>query len=112
MMTIEETRQIIIPSFEIRQDFKCHKKGCMLRFNSNNYRIMPDDAFYYPDKVLLFEYEKNKRPVESISKYFWLLKETPWLEENVKIKLLITINNKKLGNDRIRTKSTKILGNL
>ncbi len=109
-MTIEETRQIIIPYFEANQDFEHHKKGCMLKLNINKYRIMPDDAFYYPNKVLLFEYENTDRPVESISKYFWLLKGTTWLNEKVKIRLLLTINT--AGINEIRIQSIPILGNL
>ncbi len=108
MMTKEETQKIILKYF---RDFK-PKSGCELRFNKNKYRIKPDDAFYLSDKILLFEYENNKRPVESISKYFWLLNELDWLNENIKIKLLITINNEKLGNDKIRTQSILILGKL
>ncbi len=84
----------------------------MLKLNLNKYRIMPDDAFYYPNRVLLFEYENNARPVESISKYFWLLKNTDWLKENIKIKLLLAINKEKLGKDEIRTQSIQIWGNL
>ncbi len=111
-MTEKETRQIIIPYFEANKNFEHHKKGCMLRLNGNSYQIKPDDAFYYADKVLLFEYENNKRPVESISKYFWLFENTNWLTNNIKIKLLLTINKEKLGKDGIRTQSIKILGNI
>jgi hypothetical protein len=111
-MTIKETRQIIIPYFETNQNFEDHehKKDCMLRFNGNGYQIRPDDAFYYTDKVLLFEYENNDRPVESISKYFWLFKNTNWLTNNIKIKLLLTINSP--GINEIRIQSIPILGNI
>ncbi len=83
----------------------------MLQLNGRNYRIMPDDAFYHSDRVLLFEYENNKRPVESISKYFWLFNNTEWLKENIKIKLLLTINNQEVEAEyAIRTESIQILG--
>lgn len=109
-MNIQETREIIIHYFEAIMNFNLHKKGCMLRFGNNTYRIMPDDAFYYDDKVLLFEYENNLRPVESISKYFWLLENKALLNEKVKIKLLLTINN--VAINEIRTQSIQILGNI
>lgn len=107
-MTIEETRQIIISYFEVNHEFLEHRKDCCLRGHDRHYQIRPDDAFYYSDKVLLFEYENTKRPVESISKYFWLLKATNWLIEAKKIELLITINNQKIN--QIRTESVQILG--
>lgn len=109
-MTIEETRQIIIRYFKAKNGLLCPRKNCDLRINNNNYRIRPDDAFYYQDRVLLFEYENTLRPVESISKYFWLLKNTAWLNENRKIELLITINN--VRTIEIRTQSVQILGEL
>jgi hypothetical protein len=111
-MTIQETREVILLYFENNQNFLNNRTNHKLQFNNNGYRIRPDDAFYFPDQVLLFEYENNKRPVESISKYFWLLKETAWLNENVKIKLLLTINNETVGNNEIRVQSIKILGNI
>ena len=107
-MTIEETREVIIPYFEERQGFLDYKHNEQLLINNNGYRIRPDDAFYYPDKVLLFEYENNARPVESISKYYWLLENTNWLKENIRIQFLITVNNANLNN--IRSESIQILG--
>jgi hypothetical protein len=109
-MTIEETREIITAYLNDLHDYLSHTIETRLEINGNNYRIEPDDAFYYPDRVLIFEYENNKRPVESISKYFWLLKRTNWLNENKKIKLLITINNNRPN--EIRNDSVEILGNL
>jgi hypothetical protein len=45
------------------------------------------------------------------SKYFWLFTKTEWLKENLKICLLLTINNSRLEKDyKIRTESIQILG--
>lgn len=108
-MTIEETRQII-PYFTDKQGFLSHRHNRQLSINGNGYQIRPDDAFYYHNKVLLFEYENTKRPVESISKYFWLLKRDEWLGQNIRIKLLLTINNERTN--EIRTQTIQILGEL
>lgn len=107
-MTIVETRQLILKYFEDNQNGFIHQANRMLKINDNKYQIKPDDAFYYANKVLLFEYENTKRPVESISKYWWLLKKINWLKEDIKIKFLITINNPKPN--IIRTESIQILG--
>lgn len=112
MMTIEETENFITSHFQALSTSKqcLHKSNCALRFNNFSYQIRPDDAFYYSDQILLFEYENTQRPVESISKYFWLFEKTDWLEQDVKIKLLFTINRQNVNT--IRTQSIEILGRL
>ncbi len=88
-----------------------HTDNKKLLNNGHSFQIKPDDAFYFSDKVIILEYENNLRPVESISKYFWLFEKTEWLNEKLKISLLLTINNRRLAEDyKIRTESIQILG--
>jgi ribosomal protein S17E len=107
-MNIEETHQIIFAYLVANHPFLNHTHNTALIYGGVSYRIEPDDAFYYQDNILLVEYENNKRPVESISKYYWLFKNTNWLEAGLKIKLLLTINKGRIN--AIRTETIKILG--
>ena len=70
---------------------------------------MPDEAFYFEDKVILVEFESNKRMVESISKYWWLFRNTDWLKNKIKLELHFVIL--KSHDDQIREESVQILGN-
>lgn len=110
-MNIIETRKIITSYFEEKHiciECKCNKE---LIVNNRKYRIRPDDAFYFANKAFIMEYENNLRPVESISKYFWLFRQTDWLKENIKILMLITINNSTVEKEhRIRVESVRELG--
>jgi hypothetical protein len=107
-MNIEDTQKIILSYLETNGPFLYHRRNKTLIYENNPYRIRPDDAFYYQDNILLVEYENNKRPVESISKYYWLFKNTNWLEEALKINLLLTINRENINT--IRTETIQILG--
>ncbi|CAN5702674.1 hypothetical protein BH20ACI4_BH20ACI4_10710 [soil metagenome] len=108
-MDIEETQQIILTYLEANHPFLNHTRDIALTYGNIPYQIRPDEAFYYQDNILLVENENNKRPVESISKYFWLFKNTNWLVTGLRIKLLLTIN--KEGINAIRTETIQILGN-
>ena len=110
-MTIDKTRQIILSYFDNNKRFLVHNYDKKLISNGNTFQIRPDDAFYFNDKVIIIEYENNLRPVESISKYFWLFTKTEWLKENLRIILLLTVNNSRVEkNYKIRTESIQILG--
>jgi hypothetical protein len=110
-MIIEDTRQIVLSFFKTNRDVLVHRYNKKLVSNEYSFQIKPDDAFYFQDKVIIVEYENNLRPVESISKYFWLFKNTEWSKVNFKMRLLLTINNKRLAEKyKIRTESIKILG--
>lgn len=109
-MTIAETRTVVNSYFDSSMyiEYRCNKE---LIANDRKYRIRPDDAFYFTNKAFIMEYENNLRPVESISKYFWLFRQTDWLKENIKILMLITINNSTVEKEhRIRVESVRELG--
>ncbi|MBL1410108.1 hypothetical protein [Sphingobacterium faecale] len=111
-MTTNDTKQIVALYFEEKNHIT-HKYDKKLIINNRKYRIRPDDAYYFANKVVIVEYENNLRPVESISKYLWLFRKTNWLNENIKISLLLTINNCKVESDyKIRTESILELGEL
>jgi len=110
-MTIEEAKNTIINLLKNDRSIVERKSDKRLIVNGYNYQIRPDEAFYYNDKVFIVEYENNKRPVESISKYHWLFKETAWLNQGLVIYLLFIICNEDLERKYpIRTKSVEILG--
>lgn len=107
-MTITDCENIIKSYFESNFGNYEHLHNKKLIVSSSNYRIVPDDRFYKDKEMILIEYENTKRPVESISKYWWLLKNTNWLKEKIKIKLfIIGLNEVHKG---IRDESVEILG--
>lgn len=111
-MNLDTTRKIILSYIQAKCLFYHHTQNQILSFNGKTYRVRPDEAFYFSDNILLIEYENNLRPVESISKYFWLFEKTNWIKEAVKINLLLTINNQKIEtNYKIRIETIQILGN-
>jgi len=90
----------------------CKKKlgGQKLKILNENFRIMPDDQFIFNDRIILFEYEKNKRFVESISKYWWLYKKTKFAEYNQFVFLFLIICLEKP--DSIRLETCELLGKM
>ena len=88
--------------------YQMHQVKRRLIWEQKNYRIMPDEAFYFKDKIVLIEFESNKRLVESISKYWWLYKSTDWRSNNIKLELHFKIL--KSHNDEILEESVRILG--
>ena len=105
-MTVIEAKRIVKSYFEkLGLD---HKDNQVLKIGANNYRIIPDDVFIADAFLYLIEYENTKRPVESISKYWWLLQNTNWLDNNLPIKLLFIGLNE--THDGIRSESVQILG--
>ncbi|MFC0604964.1 hypothetical protein [Winogradskyella pulchriflava] len=109
-MNIEQTQQIV-HHFMKSSDFNKHTEDKVLLLNRVSYKIRPDDSFYFKDKIILIEYENNLRPVESISKFYWLFEKTKWLQEAMPIHLLFIITNDRVEKKyRIRTESIEILG--
>ncbi len=72
------------------------------------YSIRPDEYFVFENKITVIEYEKTKRPVESISKYWWLLHKTDWLINNMEMSLIFISLNPKTN--KIRKESILLLG--
>ena len=107
-MTNDECKKIIQKLFS-EIDFEKHLDDKQLWVNGKSYRIKPDDAYYFLNQTIyLIEYEYNKCPVESISKFWWLFKETDIFDQVSKIKLLLITTNEKTG--EIRNRSIEILG--
>ena len=109
-MEIIECENIVLMYFEDHFKNYEHSNNKELKINNSKYRIKPDDIFYFKDsnEIILIEYENTKRPIESISKYWWLLERTNWLNEEIKIQLLILGLYNKLN--EIRNESIQILG--
>lgn len=88
-----------------------YKNDKALNYCGTNYGLRPDESFLFANSYFLVEYENNNRPVESISKYFWLLKNTDWLTHGISISLLIIITNVDLERKyKMRIESIEVLG--
>ncbi len=85
-----------------------HHSNEALIAGARKFRIRPDDNFEFRGGHLLIEYEDTKRPVESISKYWWLFYKTEWPQTNRRIALVFFLVN--LHVDQIRSESVNILG--
>lgn len=84
------TCQSIVQSFfsQAAPKYK-HVSEQNLVLDGQSYPVRPDDTYYLADTVIAIEYEDTKRPVESITKYWWLLMNTNWLSHNKKLKCAI-----------------------
>jgi len=107
-MTITECENIIKLFFENNSQNYKHLHNRNLNVNNVNFRLVPDDRFDWNDDIILIEYENTKRPVESISKYWWLFKNTDWLKKDKRIKLLVIGLNE--AHKGIRDETLRILG--
>lgn len=107
-MTISECENIIKLFFKNNSQNYKQLHNRKLNLNNENFRIVPVDRFDWYDDIILIEYENTKRPVESISKYWWLLKKTDWLKKDKRIKLLVIGLNQ--AHKGIRDETLRILG--
>ena len=108
-MRVLACKQIVQAFFSEAGGYEEHTESRVLRRQERSYVIRPDDAYFFPDRVICIEYEAMKRPVESIGKYWWLLKKTGWLEEAVELYCFLFVLNRKTG--RIPEESCLVLGN-
>ncbi len=110
-MSLNEIREFVL-DWSKGIKFNEHTYDKSLKINGQNFRIRPDDTFYIDNEVIIVEYERTKRPVESITKYFWLFNNTDWLEYNRSIKLFFIIATDELKQNNIRVETVILLGNL
>lgn len=75
---------------------------------NQEFQIRPDHAYFFDDLIVVIEYENTKRPVESISKYWWLFENTGWRTLNLRMQCLVFLLRADLN--KIRAESVKILG--
>ncbi|MCH7838013.1 MAG: hypothetical protein IIC26_05830 [Chloroflexi bacterium] len=78
-----------------------------LKINGKAFRVMPDEHFVFPHGHLLVEYERNKRPVESISKYWWLQHKSNWLERGQRFALVLLVDSRVIES---RAEAAELLG--
>lgn len=107
-MDLTECKDIVRAFFKEHKISDKLKENKQLFYNNKSYFIRPDEAFLYKDHVIIIEYESTKRPVESISKYWWLFKVKKWNKQRIKIKYCIFII--KDHGEKIRSKTVIILG--
>lgn len=109
-MDIKQVQQLV-HQYMKSVEYINHTEDKVLALNNVSFRIRPDDSFYFKDRIVLIEYENNLRPVESISKFYWLFEKTDWLEYKLPIHLLFIITNERVEKKyKIRTESIEILG--
>ena len=103
-MNLEDCETIVRAFYKQRNIAHVVESGAMLRQNGNPYHIEPDETYLDGNSVYVIEYEYGpKRPVESITKYWWLLHRTRWLEEGVKLKCALFLLSSKPGPLRLDT---------
>lgn len=93
----------------VRETRQVSSKRGKLTAEGRDFRIIPDENFEFPQGHLLIEYERTKRPVESIAKYWWLFyRQKDWLPLKKKIVLILILLNSEVN--EIRSESVKLLG--
>ena len=85
-----------------------HRARSVLAADGESFRIMPDEDFRFRRGHLLVEYESNKRPVESVSKYWWLFQETKWPKVRRRVEVVFLLL--KDHENQIRPESIVLLG--
>lgn len=110
-MTLDEIREEVL-NWSKGIVFNRHTYDKILEVGGVKFKIRPDDTFYLDDQVIIVEYERTRRPVESITKYFWLLKNTEWLSLGIPIKLLFVIASPELKASNIRLETIVLLGDM
>jgi hypothetical protein len=99
----EIIKEILTPAKPI-----IYKSRSELTIGDSCYRIQPDEHFMFTNTHLLIEYEKNKRPVESISKYWWLFYRSNWLQNKQKLILVFILLDDYCN--QIRSETVSLLG--
>lgn len=81
-----DTEKIIIQYIE--QNYRDYAERKIDNFGDSIYKrsqkkgSIKCDIFYeYPGKLIVIEIEQTKRPVESITKYWWLIEKTDWYKK-------------------------------
>lgn len=77
-----------------------HSTEQNLTLNGRTYPVRPDDTYALSNALITIEYENAKRPVESITKYWWLLAATDWLTHGIALKCIFL----PLGTDFVRSR--------
>lgn len=85
-----------------------HRSEQALIIDQETFRIQPDEQFGFAGGELLVEYEKTRRPVESVSKYWWLFHTYPDLQEQRRLALVLILLDPKVN--QIRAETVELLG--
>jgi hypothetical protein len=107
-MNLEQCKSTVQMCLRQFGGFNKHIDNGQLLVMHQGYRIQPDDSYIFNNRVIVIEYEKTKRPVESISKYWWLFENTSWKSLQMKMSCGLLLLNQDLN--EIRTESVFILG--
>jgi hypothetical protein len=108
MMELTACKSEVQGFFRSHGGFVTHIDNGQLIVAAQGFRIQPDDTYIFKDWVIVIEYEATKRPVESISKYWWLLEKTKWKSLNMRLSCLVLLLRPDLND--IRKESVLILG--
>ena len=88
-MDILTCQSIVQAYFGLNAPGARHFTDQNLVVDGESYSIRPDDTYALRDAIVAIEYEDTKRPVESITKYWWLLMCTSWLTHKVPLKCVL-----------------------
>ena len=106
-MNLESCCALVRAEVEASVRFVTHHVQRNLVVDKVDFRIRPDETFEVSKGFLLLEYERTRRPVESVSKYWWLFYGTDWLNSRKRISLVLFLLESK---DLIRRETVVILG--
>jgi hypothetical protein len=107
-MELVQCKSLVQNIFAQRGGWSKHIDNAQLIMDNQRFRIQPDDTYIFNNKVIVVEYEDTKRPVESVSKYWWLFEKSPWKSLNVKMDCFVFLLRDDLN--EIRAESVAILG--
>lgn len=85
-----------------------HQCRSQLQADGRKFRVKPDEQFLLKRGHLLVEYEGTRRPVESVSKYWWLLYATDWRKTRQRVGLVVLLLDDSVN--EIRVQSIELLG--
>jgi hypothetical protein len=88
-MDIATCQSIVQTFFQQHLPSAEHMSEKELKVDGTNGHIIPDDTYEVSDCIIAIEYENTKRPVESITKYWWLLTCTNWLTHAKMLKVVL-----------------------
>lgn len=86
-MELQDYKRIVHDFFSTAHPLE-HRDDRPFTFRGTRYYFRPDDTYIFPEYIIVIEYEAGDRPVESITKYWWLLSNPKWHEHNIKLKCL------------------------
>lgn len=101
-MDLKTCERIVHEVVEKRRPIS-HQCRSQLQVGDKKFRVQPDEQFLFKRGQLLVEYERTRRPVESVSKYWWLLYATDWRKTKQRVALVVLLLDDSVNEIRVET---------